>query len=306
MTAMSDYLPAPSERVALGKSGLSVAPIAWGMWRFAGDDVAAARARVEAAFEAGVTLFDTADIYGPDNGEAFGAAEALLGRVFAEAPSLRERMVLATKGGIVIGTPYDSSPAYLAAAIDASLKRLGTDRVELWQIHRPDLLAHPQDVARALEDAHRAGKIGAIGVSNFMPSQAAALAKYLTVPLVSHQSEFSPLKLDPLFDGIFDQSMAEGMAFLAWSPLGGGRIADPRDDRTRAVAALLDAKAEAFGVSRTAAAYSWIMAHPARPIPIVGTQNPDRIKEIPQALAPRWSRAEWYAVLQTSMGEALP
>lgn len=300
---MSDHLPAPAP---VSLAGHEVAPIAWGMWRFAGADVGTARARIDAAFEAGVTLFDTADIYGCDTPGGFGSAEALLGEVFAEAPALRDKMLLATKGGIILGVPYDSSAPYLASAIDISLKRLRTDRVELWQIHRPDLLTHPQEAARALEEAHRAGKIGAIGVSNFTPSQAAALAKFLPVPVVSHQSEFSPLHLNPLFDGIFDQSMAEGMTFLAWSPLGGGRLGDPADERARAIAALLDAKAAEYDVSRAAATYSWVMAHPARPIPIVGTQNPGRIKEIPQAFVPRWTRAEWYAVLQTSMGENLP
>jgi predicted oxidoreductase len=215
-------------------------------------------------------------------------------------------MVLATKGGIIPGVPYDSSAPYMASAIDASLRRLRTDRVELWQIHRPDLLAHPQEVARALEEAHRAGKIGAIGVSNFTPAQTSALARFLPVPLVSHQSEFSPLHLAPLFDGLFDQSMEQGMAFLAWSPLGGGRLGDPADERGQAVAALLDAKAAEHGVSRAAATYSWVMAHPARPIPIVGTQKVERIREIPQAFIPRWTRAEWYAVLQIAMGERLP
>jgi len=300
---MSDFLPAPAPMTLAGHD---VAPIAWGMWRFAGADVATARARLDAAFEAGVTLFDTADIYGCDTPDGFGSAEALLGKVFAEASELRDRMVLATKGGIILGVPYDSSAAYLTSAIDISLKRLRTDHVELWQIHRPDLLTHPQEIARTLEDAHRAGKIGAIGVSNFTPAQTRALAHHLTVPLVSHQSEFSPLHLDPLFDGIFDQSMERGMSFLAWSTLGGGRLGDPADERTRAVAGLLDAKAAEYDVSRAAATYSWVMAHPARPIPIVGTQNPDRIRDIPQAFAPRWTRAEWYAVLQTSMGENLP
>ena len=300
---MSDFLPAPAHATFAGHD---VSPIAWGMWRFAGVDVATARARIDAAFEAGVNLFDTADIYGCDTPGGFGSAEALLGDVFAEAPGLRDKMVLATKGGIILGVPYDSSAPYLTSAIDISLQRLRTDHVELWQIHRPDLLAHPQETARTLEDAHRAGKIGAIGVSNFTTAQTAALAKFLSVPVVSHQSEFSPLKLDPLFDGLFDQTMMDGMSFLAWSPLGGGRLGDPADERTRAVAGLLDAKAAEYDVSRAAATYSWVMAHPARPIPIVGTQNPERIKEIPQAFAPRWTRAEWYAVLQTSMGENLP
>ncbi|NJB90623.1 putative oxidoreductase [Sphingopyxis italica] len=276
------------------------------MWRFAGVDLATARARIDAAFEAGVTLFDTADIYGFDTPGGFGSAETLLGDVFAEAPGRREAMVLATKGGIIPGVPYDSSAPYLASAIDASLRRLRTDRVELWQIHRPDLLAHPQEIARTLEDAHAAGKVGAIGVSNFTPAQTSALARFLPVPLVSHQSEFSPLHLAPLFDGLFDQSMEQGMAFLAWSPLGGGRLGDPADERGRAIAALLDAKAAEYGVSRAAATYSWVMAHPARPIPIVGTQKVERIGEIPQAFIPRWTRAEWYAVLQIAMGERLP
>ncbi|MCA0210230.1 MAG: aldo/keto reductase [Proteobacteria bacterium] len=300
---MTDHLPAPAN-VTL--AGHEISPIAWGMWRFARTNVATARARIDAAFEAGVTLFDTADIYGADTPGGFGSAEALLGEVFAEAPGLRGQMVLATKGGIIPGVPYDSSMPYLASAIDNSLRRLRTDHVELWQVHRPDLLTHPQEIARALEEAHRAGKIGAIGVSNFTAAQTAALARFLPVPVASHQSEFSPLHLAPLFDGIFDQSMAEGMAFLAWSPLGGGRLGDPADKRTWAIAGLLDAKAADYGVSRAAATCSWVMAHPARPIPIVGTQTIERIREIPQAFMPRWTRAEWYAVLQLSMGEKLP
>ena len=276
------------------------------MWRFAGDDLAAAEARVRTALDAGVTLFDTADIYGPDNGEAFGAAETLLGRVLAGNRSLAARMVIATKGGISPGVPYDSSAGYLASAIDASLKRLGVEQVALWQIHRPDLLTHPAEAARALADAHAAGKIGAIGVSNFTASQVAALAAHSKLPVVSTQPEFSPLAIAPLFDGVLDQAMTTGMTVLAWSPLGGGRLGDPQDDRTRAVAKTLDAKAAEAGVSRAAAAYSWIMAHPSRPIPIAGTQTPARIAEISDAYRPTWTRAEWYAVLTASMGEPLP
>ncbi len=300
------YLTIPNRTTTLGTTGIHVSTIAWGMWRFAGDDVRAAQQRVEAAFAAGVTLFDTADIYGPDNNEPFGAAEALLGRVFAAQPGLRDRMVLATKGGIRMGVPYDSSAEYLPQAIDASLHRLGTDHVDLWQIHRPDLLAHPEEVARTLEDAVRAGKIAAIGVSNFTPAQTSALRHFLTVPLASTQPEFSPLTTTPLSDGTLDQAMTHRTTVLAWSPLGGGRLAKPGDRRTSDVAALLDVKSAETGVDRSAAAYSWIMAHPARPIPIVGTQNPKRIATIGDAYKPRWTRAEWYQVLEASRGEKLP
>lgn len=276
------------------------------MWRFCGQDVAAADRRVSTALDAGVSLFDTADIYGPDNGEPFGAAEALLGAVFKRSPELKARMVLATKGGIVIGTPYDSSAAYITAAIDASLGRLGVEHVALWQIHRPDLLTHPSEIAGALEAAHKAGKIGAAGVSNYAPSQIDALAAHLALPIVSTQPEFSPLAIAPLSDGTLDQALAKNMTVLAWSPLGGGRIADPKDARAKAVAEALDKTAEAFGVSRAAAAYSWVMAHPARPIPIVGTQTLSRISEIPDVYKPRWTRSEWYEVLTASRGESLP
>jgi predicted oxidoreductase len=305
MTAMSES-SSPTPTRPLHAGGPTVSSIAWGMWRFAGDDVMAAEVRVQAALDAGVTLFDTADVYGPDNGEPFGAAEALLGRVLKRSPSLAQRMVIATKGGIRPGTPYDSSAAYLTSAIDASLTRMGLEHVALWQIHRPDILTHPSEIGRALDAAHAAGKIGAIGVSNFTPSQVDALAAHLAMPVVSTQPEFSPLAIAPLSDGTLDQAIARGMTVLAWSPMGGGRLGDPKDDRARDVAEALDAKAAQAGVSRAAAAYSWIMAHPARPIPIAGAQTPSRIAEIAQAFTPRWTRAEWYQVLIASRGEPLP
>jgi aryl-alcohol dehydrogenase-like predicted oxidoreductase len=185
----------------LGKSGILVSPIAWGMWRLRGDDIAGARVLIEAALDSGITLFDTADIYGFNGTDGFGDAEATLGRVLAEAPELRARMVVATKGGIIPGVPYDSSPTYLERALDASLRRLGIERVDLWQIHRPDLLAHPQEVAAALEKMVASGKTLAVGVSNFTPAQVAALESFLTIPLASTQPEFSPLHTDPMWDG---------------------------------------------------------------------------------------------------------
>jgi predicted oxidoreductase len=183
---------------------------------------------------------------------------------------------------------------------------MNVDHVALWQIHRRDLLTHPQEVARALDAARIAGKIGAIGVSNHAPAEVDALQAYLPVPLVSTQPEFSPLAIAPLTDGVLDQAMARGMTVLAWSPLGGGRLGAPTEGKPLAVAQALDKVATAFGVSRAATAYSWIMAHPARPIPLVGTQTPARIAGIPDSYKPRWSRADWYAVLTAARGESLP
>jgi len=291
----------------LGTSGLAVSPLAWGMWRFAGNDLKASRAKIDAAFGIGINFFDTADIYGPDNGEPFGAAEALLGRVFAEDKGLRARMILATKAGIIIGVPYNSSASYLVEACEASLKRLGTDYVDLFQIHRPDILTHPAEVAAALDKLRTAGKIRTAGVSNHTAAQTAALQAYLPFPLASHQPEFSALTLNPLTDGVMDQALEKNMAVLAWSPLGGGRLGgSPGDDSAARVAAALDELAAANGVSRAAAAYAWIMAHPARAIPIVGTQNPARIAEAADAYKVKIDRTDWYKVLVASRGERLP
>lgn len=298
-------LPKPPLTRTLGKSGIEVSSLAWGMWRFAGLEMPAARAAIDAAFEAGITLFDTADIYGFGE-QGFGKAEELLGRVFADAPELRDRMVLATKGGIIPPTPYNSSAEYLAKAIDDSLVRLQTHHIDLWQIHRPDILTHPQEIARTVEDAVQSGKVRAFGVSNFTQAQTATLSQFSSVPIVSTQPELSPLRIDTIENGELDQAMAMDLAVLAWSPLGGGRIGDPTNEREQNVAAALSGVAAAHGVSRTAAAYSWIMAHPARPIPIVGSQNPARIAEAADAFKVQWTRADWYSVLVAARGVPLP
>ena len=301
-------LPAVPASRTLGSSGIAISPIAWGMWRLAEDGRSAAEAArlVHAALDAGITLLDTADIYGFNGASGFGDAEALLGEVLAAEPALRGRMVLATKGGILPPLPYDQSAEYLNAAIDASLKRLRTDTIDLWQVHRPDILAHPQEVARTLEAAVAAGKIRTLGVSNFTPAQVAALNHFLDNKLVATQPEISPLRIACFENGELDQAMQLGLTALAWSPLGGGRLVNPESERDVAVAAALDSVAGKTGVTRSVAAYSWLMAHPAGIVPIIGSQQVERIAEGAAALALRWSREDWYAVLVAARGERLP
>lgn len=301
-------LPLPPATRALGASGIEVSPMAWGMWRLTenGRTVAEAAKLVHAALDAGITFLDTADIYGFDGSGGFGDAEALLGEVLAAEPALRDKMVLATKGGILPPLPYDQSAAYLKKAIDDSLRRLKVDSVDLWQIHRPDILAHPQETARVLDDAMASGKIRSLGVSNFTMAQTAALNHFLGNKLATTQPEISPLRIDCFENGELDQAMMLGLTPMAWSPLGGGRLAAPETARDKAVAAALDVVAKAHGVSRTVAAYSWLMAHPAGIIPIIGSQNAERIAEGEQALTVRWTRTDWYAVLVAARGVPLP
>ena len=296
-----------SSLVALGATDLRVSRLAWGMWRFQGDDLVHARSLVDAALDAGINLFDTADIYGFNGRDGFGDAEILLGRLFAADPGLRPKMVLASKGGIIPGVPYDSSAGYLVAACEASLRRLGTDHLDLFQVHRPDVLTHPAEVARALATLVASGKARAVGVSNHAPAQTAALLAHLQIPLASVQPEFSPLVLEPLVDGTLDLAMQHRISVLAWSPLAGGRLGAPGDDeRAQRVCAELDAQAQRCGVSRTAATYAWVMAHPAGIVPIVGSQQASRIREAADACKVSWTRADWYRVLVASRGVALP
>ncbi|MGL6044721.1 MAG: aldo/keto reductase, partial [Sandaracinobacteroides sp.] len=194
-------------------------------------------------------------------------------------------------------------------AVDASLKRLGLDQIDLWQIHRPDLLAHPAETAEALDRLISSGRVRAVGVSNFTAAQVAALASYLEAPLASIQPEFSALAARPLFDGTLDQAMQLGLAVLAWSPLGQGRLGSIAADapaNVQAAATVIARIAREQGVSATAVAYAFVGAHPARPIPIVGTQTAARIAEAPEALKVCFTRAEWYEILQAAMGEQLP
>jgi predicted oxidoreductase len=301
-------LPLPPATRQLGASGIQVSPIAWGMWRLAENGRTAndAARLVHAALDAGINFLDTADIYGFNGSGGFGDAEALLGEVLAAEPGLRGRMVLATKGGIMPPLPYDQSADYLRAAIDASLTRLKTDSVELWQVHRPDILAHPQEVARVLDDAVTAGKIRTLGVSNFTMHQTAALNQFLGHKLVSTQPEISPLRIDCFENGELDQAMMLGLTPLAWSPLGGGRLAKPESPRDHAICAALDKVAGEAGVSRSVAAYSWLMAHPAGIVPIIGSQQAERIAEGMAAMNVQWTRTDWYAVLVAARGVPLP
>ena len=214
------HLPAPPASRQLGASGIAISPIAWGMWRLAanGRGVAEATRLVHAALDAGLMLLDTADIYGFDGATGFGNAETLLGQVIAAEPGLRQRMVLATKGGILPPLPYDQSADYLRGALEASLRRLRTEAVDLYQIHRPDILAHPQEVARMLDDAVSSGKVRALGVSNFTPSQTEALSRFLDHGLATTQPEISPLKIACFENGELDQALRLGLTPLAWSP----------------------------------------------------------------------------------------
>jgi predicted oxidoreductase len=278
----------------------AVGPLSFGLWRYTNTDVAAAQGVLEAALDAGMNLIDNADVYGFDwGGTGFGQVEEILGKVLAAAPALRDRMVLASKGGIMPPLPYNSSPSYLRSACEASLSRMGVDVIDLYQIHRPDLYAHPADVAAVLTELRDAGKIREVGISNHTPAQVAALQAHLGFPIVTNQPEFSASRLDPMRDGTLDQCMQLGITPLAWSPLAGGSLATGDGIGPELLA-------ERESVDRGHIAMAFVLAHPSKPIAITGSQNVERIAASVKALDVQLDRSDVYAIVQASEGLSLP
>jgi len=284
----------------------AIGPLGFGCWRLTTEQTSHAQALIETALDLGMNLIDTADVYGLDyGGSGFGGNEEVLGKVLAAAPHLRDRMVLATKGGIMPPIPYDSSDGYLRSAVDASLQRLGVDVIDLYQIHRPDLFAHPRQVADTLGSLVSEGKIRAVGISNHTPAQHDAFVAHLDVPLATSQPEYSPAFLGPMRDGTFDRCMRDGVVPLAWSPLGGGRLMSG-DGVPPALIATLDELAGRESVDRATICYAFVLAHPSAPVALLGTQNPDRLRSAVAALDVRLDRVDVYRIVQDSEGVALP
>jgi predicted oxidoreductase len=271
---------------------------------------------VLAAIEAGYTLFDNADIY------CRGEAERVLGKALKDIPGSRQRLVIATKGGIrTAGEPqadsparYDFSASHLVAACERSLERLGMETVDLYMLHRPDYLADPEEVAQAFSKLQSAGKVRFFGISNFRPSLVAALQKACPMPLVVHQVEISLAKLDAFTDGTLDQCLENIITPMAWSPLAAGLIGagatrllnSQKNYNTGLFLPTLEEIARNRGATRTAVAVAWLLKHPAKIMPIIGSTDPKRIGEAVAADSIKLTREEWYRLLIAARGEPLP
>ena len=313
------------ETIQIGVSALTSSRLAYGCWRLAGswlpsevneDGRSAGRRALQAAYEAGYTLFDNADIY------CRGEAESLLGQTLKTTPGMREGVVIATKCGILAaGDPtekspqrYDFSAAHILQACERSLKRLGIETIDLYMLHRADFLADPDEVANAFSQLKAAGKVRYFGVSNFRPTLLTALQVRCPMPLVVHQVEISLARLDAFTDGTLDQCLIEKITPMAWSPLAGGLIGGGAKKllpfqqiyRPEKFLPAVDAIAEQRGVNRICIALAWLLRHPSKILPIVGSINPDRIREATKAVELELTREEWYTLLLAARGEPLP
>lgn len=299
-------------QICISAGGLAVSRIALGAWRLADarltrDEI---RALVRQAVEAGITTIDHADIYGGHT------CQGLFGDAVAGDAALRDKLQLVTKCGIKLISPagsaqrvryYDTSRAHILASVDDSLKALRTDRVEALLIHRSDPLLDPDEVAEAFVALKKAGKVLHFGVSNFTPGQFDLLASRLPFALVTNQLQFSVLHTNPLYDGTFDQCLRLHVSPMAWSPLGGGQLFKAEDERARRVRrALGEIGRELGGATVEQAALAWILAHPARIIPVLGTTNRERVRSSAAAAGLTLSREQWFFILEAAAGEPVP
>ncbi|MFZ3583651.1 aldo/keto reductase [Loktanella sp. DJP18] len=289
---------------------LDFSRIVYGMWRLGDDDdtsPAHVQAKIEACLEQGITTMDQADIYGGYR------AEEIMGAALKQAPHLRSDIEVVTKCDIVIdagrhaGAPvkyYDTSRAHIEASVDASLSLMGLDRIDLLLIHRPDPLMDHHETGRTLDELVTAGKVRAVGVSNFRPWDWALLQSAMDTRLATNQIELSLASLDPLTNGDVAHHQQHGTPIMAWSPLGGGRLMDGANGPD--LHEMMVAMAEAHGTDTAAIAVAWLLAHPAHILPVMGTNTLSRIATLSDALKINMSRQAWYQLYTAALGQEVP
>lgn len=264
---------------------------------------------INTCIDLGMTSFDHADIYGSYQ------VEAAFGEALAASPGLRDRIEIVTKCGIALVSPqrpahtvhhYNTTRQHIIDSAERSLRNFQTDRLDLLLIHRPDALMDADEVAAALNELLNSGKVRAIGVSNFTPFQWDLLQSRLDTPLVTNQVELSLTFFDTLHDGTLDQAQQLRRPPMIWSPLAGGRLFSQNDERSVRVRAVLERIAAAHGVAPDVIALAWVLAHPSRPLPVLGTGNLDRIRASAQALTVTLDRQEWFALWEASAGREVP
>lgn len=298
----------------------------WAPTPLTGRDRTKAAQLVAAAREAGINFFDHADIY------AHGKSEAAFGEVLEQMPGLRDEIVLQSKCGIRFkgeprpGDPgrYDFSYDHILEAVEGSLRRLHTDRLDILLLHRPDPLVEPEEVARAFDALHASGKVRYFGVSNHSVAQIKLLQRHVRQPLVANQLELNLLRSEMIAhgvlvnqlgsqftaaEGLLDFCRLEGILIQAWAPVANGRLIDPpanASEPVRQAAALIATLAAAHGTTKEAIALGWLLRHPAGIQPIVGTSSVERLQASARAADVTLSREEWYGLLEAARGAGMP
>jgi predicted oxidoreductase len=291
------------ERISLNKE-VSLSRIVYGMWRLGDDENTSpehVRAKIDASLDQGITSFDQADIYGGYE------AEEILGNALSGS-GLRNKMEIVTKCDIIAPVGryadarvkyYDTTRAHIMASVDHSLRLMGIDYIDLLLIHRPDPLMDHHETGAALDEVIASGKVRSVGVSNFRPYDWELLQSAMKNQLVTNQIELSVLAHDSFVNGDVAFHQRIGTPLMAWSPLAGGALFS--GDHPDVMSALSNVASQ-NNVDETAVAIAWLLAHPSRILPVLGTNSLERIKSMSAAFDVRMDRQTWYEIYTAALG----
>ncbi|HHC79017.1 MAG TPA: aldo/keto reductase [Flavobacteriia bacterium] len=297
----------------------------WNNKPLTSDDFKLAENAIEAALEIGITNFDHADIY------TLGKAELVFGQVLKAKPALRDKITLQSKAGICYhkgvmnSSIYDLSKTYLLQQVDNILKRLQTDYLDVFMLHRPDALMNPEEIADAFRALKKAGKVKRFGVSNMSLHQIDFIQKQCDDPLVVNQIELSlghSLLIDSGIlvnrvntqdfngiEGLLEYTQSNNITIQAYSPLMGGRFTGNNNlaaKEDKKIIELINQLAEKYNTTASAVLLAWVMKIPGNIQPVIGTTNPQRIAACKDAVTIELSRLDWYNLWITARGEKIP
>ena len=289
------------ERISL-TNNVTLSRLIYGMWRLSDDTDTSpshVQAKIEACLAQGITTMDQADIYGGYE------AEEVLGHALRAAPQLRDQIEIVTKCDILVGAGryastrvkhYDTSAAHIAVSVDHSLQLMATDYIDLLLIHRPDPLMDHRETGAALDAAVASGKVGSVGVSNFKPHDWNLLQSAMQTPLVTNQIEISVLETGAFTNGDLAFLQERDVPAMAWSPLAGGALFSGDNPKLMALLGTIGDGDSA------AAAVAWLLAHPARILPVLGTNNLSRIQALDAACSIAMDRETWFEIYEAANG----
>lgn len=297
------------KKVKLANDGFEASEISLGIMRMSSLSNEEAKKVITTALSSEIDYFDHADIYGA------GSSEEVFGRAIKELEIPRDSVYIQSKAGIVPGKMYDFSKKHIIGAVESSLKRLQTDYLDAFLLHRPDTLVEPEEVAEAFDELEKTGNVRYFGVSNQNPMQIDLLKTAVQQPLIINQLQMS-VTHHPMIDAgfnvnrvndlaitrdgsILEYSRIHHMTIQPWSPFQVGNnkqgiLFDHPDYQE--LNELLQNYANDRGVSREAIAIAWLLRHPANMQPIIGSMNPERIAAVCKASSVKLSREEWYEI----------
>lgn len=266
------------------------------------------------AYENGINLFDTADVY--QNGQS----EFVLGQALKDGKIPREKVIISTKCGIVHPNAKNKytyrvhkfSPKYIKLSCERSLKRLGVDYIDIYQPHHLDYLSHPYEIASAFENLKSEGKIRCVGVSNYDVDDLRTLSSF--VRLETLQTQFSLLHPQPLDSGLYQVCLEKEISLLCWAPLNNGVLTDAVDlsrysdlsQHKVGVITQIRKVANRYNGSTSQIALAWLMKLPGRVIPLVGSMNQSHISDAIESVNIELRRDDWYELTVISKGQTMP